>query len=140
MLERPKVGVAVLIFQNGKLLLGKRKNSHGNGCWAPPGGHLEFGETIEDCARREAFEETGLELDNLKIVYFTNDIFQEENKHYITIYARGEIKSGLLEVKEPDKCESWKWFDFDNLPTPLFLSLQNLLSLNNHYKIFESLI
>lgn len=44
-MERPKVGVGVLIVDGNKILLGKRKNAHGDGCWAPPGGHLEFGES-----------------------------------------------------------------------------------------------
>ncbi len=43
--KRPKVGLGVLIFKDGKVLLGKRKGAHGEGTWCPPGGHLEFGET-----------------------------------------------------------------------------------------------
>lgn len=58
----PQVGVGVLILRDGKVLLGRRKGSHGAGCWSAPGGHLEFGEAVEDCALREALEETGLAL------------------------------------------------------------------------------
>lgn len=46
----PQVGVGVLILRDGKVLLGRRKGSHGAGCWSAPGGHLEFGEVVEDCA------------------------------------------------------------------------------------------
>ena len=52
-----------------------------------PGGHLEKGEGIFDCARRETLEETGLEVKDLKFVTITNDIFEAENKHYITIFV-----------------------------------------------------
>ncbi len=52
----PQVGVGVLILRDGKVLLGRRKGSHGAGCWSAPGGHLEFGEAVEDCALREALE------------------------------------------------------------------------------------
>jgi 8-oxo-dGTP diphosphatase len=54
--KRPAVGVAAIVTKNGKVLLGKRKGAHGEGSWAFPGGHLEFNESIEDCAKREVFE------------------------------------------------------------------------------------
>lgn len=47
----PRVGVGVLIFRNGLLLLGKRSGSHGAGDWSAPGGHLEYGETPQQRAR-----------------------------------------------------------------------------------------
>ena len=52
-LQRPKVGVGVMIFKNGKVLLGKRKGSHGEGEFALPGGHLEYMEGFANCASRE---------------------------------------------------------------------------------------
>jgi 8-oxo-dGTP diphosphatase len=45
--KRPLIGVSVIIIKDNQVLLGKRKNSHGSGTWAFPGGHLEFNETIE---------------------------------------------------------------------------------------------
>jgi len=66
MINRPAVGVAVIVMKNGKLLLGKRLNSQGSGTWAFPGGHLELKESIENCAKREVFEETGLFIKNLQ--------------------------------------------------------------------------
>lgn len=78
----PQVGVGVLILRDGKVLLGRRKGSHGAGCWSAPGGHLEFGEAVEDCALREALEETGLALSELRHGPFSNDVF--EGRHYPT--------------------------------------------------------
>jgi 8-oxo-dGTP diphosphatase len=122
----PRVGVAVMIIRGRKVLLGKRLASHGTGTWHLPGGHLEFMETVEDCARREVLEETGLKIENVKLGPYTNDFFVAENKHYITPFvlctAKGEPK-----VMEPEKCNEWKWFDWDHLPRPLFPSVENLI-------------
>jgi 8-oxo-dGTP diphosphatase len=43
----PRVGVGVIITRDDQVLLLKRKNVHGSGCWSTPGGHLDFGETPE---------------------------------------------------------------------------------------------
>jgi len=130
MKQRPYVGVAVIVIKDGKILLGKRKNSHGSGTWHFPGGHLEFNESIEACARREVFEETGLKIKNIRLGPYTNDMFEEEQKHYITLFAISEYDSGALELKEPEKCDAWDWFDWTQRPEPLFLSIQNFLKLN----------
>ena len=127
MQNRPAVGVAVIVIENGKVLLGKRLNSHGSGTWAFPGGHLEFGESIELCAKREVFEETGLSIKNIQRVAYTNDIFKEEKKHYVTLFVVSEYDFGDLQIKELDKCEKWDWFNWNEFSEPLFLSLKNLL-------------
>lgn len=125
-MERPKVGVGVFVLKEGKVLFGKRKNSHGEGSWGLPGGHLELNEELEDCARREVLEETGMKIKNVRIGTFTNDIFKEEGKHYITLFIVAEHESGEPQIKEPDRCEKWEWHDWKNPPAPLFIPLQNL--------------
>jgi len=62
--KKPKVGVGIIVIKDNKVLLGKRKNSHGEGSWCFPGGHLEFNESLENCAKREVLEETGIEIKN----------------------------------------------------------------------------
>lgn len=125
--QRPKVGVGVIVVKDGKVLLGKRKGAHGEGSWAFPGGHLEFGESLEDCANREVIEETGIKIKNVRKFSYTNDIFSQENKHYITCFVVADYDSGEVEILEPNKCEKWDWFEWDNLPEPRFIPLQNLL-------------
>ena len=127
MIKLPRIGVAVVVIKSGRVLLGKRKGAHGAGTWALPGGHLQFGETIEACARREVMEETGLSISDIKTGPYTNDIFTQEDKHYVTLYMVARYDSGRLQTLEPDKCERWAWFDWDHLPQPRFLSLGNLL-------------
>ena len=130
--EIPKIGVGVIITKNGKVLLGKRKNAHGDGTWSFPGGHLEFGESIEDCAKRETMEETGIKIKNLRKFTFTNDIFEidghtKERKHYVTLFIKADYESGSVKIMEPDKCGRWEWFSPEDFPEPLFLPVRNLL-------------
>ncbi|MFP4547904.1 MAG: nucleotide triphosphate diphosphatase NUDT15 [Fidelibacterota bacterium] len=126
MKNRPKIGVGVIVNHNGKILLGKRMNAHGEGSWSFPGGHLEFGESWADCARREVREETNLEIKNIRFFFVTNDIFTRENKHYVTIFMECEYATGDLKNREPHKCEKWDWFTWETLPDKLFLPIRNL--------------
>lgn len=113
-------------MQAGKVLLGRRKGSHGAGTWSISGGHLEFGETIEECAKRELAEETGLQAQQIELGPWTNDMI-DGDKHYVTLFAFVKKFQGDLLLLEPNKCEGWIWFDWDNLPSPLFLSVQSLV-------------
>ena len=124
---RPLIGVGVAILRDGKILLGKRKNAHGEGEWAFPGGHLEYGEDIEACARREVIEETGLQLKQCHTGPYTNNVFESHQRHYVTLIMIAEAMPGEPENREPEKCESWEWFDWNHLPSPLFLPLQSLV-------------
>ena len=128
--NRPKVGVGVIIIKDNKVLLGKRINAHGEGTWSCPGGHLEFNESWEDCATRETMEETGITIKNICFGTATNDIFQAEEKHYITIFMLSDYDKGDVKVMEPDKCIKWGWFEWDQLPRPLFIPLRNLQKRN----------
>ncbi len=127
-----RVGVGCWIENpDGLFLFGLRLSEHGNGKWAPPGGHLEFGETPQQCAARETVEETGIFRlsGDFQIIGVTNDIFPD--KHYVTLHCY--TKLNILRkavVREPNKCKKWCWFDLNKLPNNLFLSAKNLLKQN----------
>ncbi|MDP2586991.1 MAG: NUDIX hydrolase [Candidatus Komeilibacteria bacterium] len=127
MKERPKIGVAVVINKNDKILLGLRKGSHGTGTWGFPGGHLEFNESIEDCAIRELREECSLTVANFRHLAFTNDIYPEGDRHYVTLFLLADYVAGEPKNLEPEKLEKWEWFSPDQLPSPLFFPIVNLL-------------
>lgn len=128
------VGVAVIVTRGNQVLLLKRLNVHGAGSWSTPGGHLDFGETPEECAIREAREETGLEIANVAFKAITNDVFETENKHYITIWMEAAYQSGEAVVAAPYESSEIGWFNWDKLPQPLFLPFQNLLNGNRYPK------
>ncbi|OAR00577.1 hypothetical protein LLEC1_00370 [Akanthomyces lecanii] len=154
---RPSVGVSVAVINpKGEVLFSKRKGSHGAGTWQFPGGHLEHGRTPLECAQDEVQEETGLLVTGVKIVTLTNDIFEAEGKHYVTLFAKctmndpdavpeasfactllGDCSLTVAQHKEKDKCEGWEWWSWDKFfsgketgvaeSNELFLPLKNLL-------------
>lgn len=125
-----RVGTGVILLNDqGQFLMGKRKGSHGEGTWALVGGYLEFGETFEQGARREVLEETGLEIEDFKVLGCTNYFFNEGQKHHITIYCIARIGSQIPKLMEPHKVEGWQFFDeWNNLPQPVFVPYADSIS------------
>jgi len=132
---RPRVGVGVMVLKEGKALMGKRKSAHGAGEYAWPGGHMEHMESFEACAKREVREETGLEIKNIRFLRLLN--FKDHApKHYVDIALVAEWESGEAKVMEPEKCESWGWYELDNLPKPLFGTIPSYLEAYDTGKTF----
>ncbi len=120
--------MAVLIRRGKEVLLMKRDKVHGAGTWSTPGGHLEMNETIPDCAAREVMEETGVTIGNPEILGVTEDFFPEHGRHYITIWMCALYVSGSATLRAPEESSEVRWFPFDQLPSPLFSSLEKLLT------------
>ena len=118
----PKVGIGVMIFKEGKVLLGKRKGSHGESQFAWPGGHMEYMESFENVAKREVKEETDMEVENVRFLRLYN-LKEYAPKHYVDIGLVADWKSGEPKVMEPEKCAGWNWYDMDTLPAPLFATV-----------------
>ncbi|MBI5951496.1 MAG: NUDIX domain-containing protein [Chloroflexi bacterium] len=105
-----------------EMLLSQRKiNGVAEGNFAAPGGKQNEGESLEQCAKRELLEETGLILKKSKPVslYYT---WQESmrSKQIMSVGVLVEAWTGEVETKEPDKHVGWGWYKLDNLPAPLF--------------------
>lgn len=125
-LERPKVGVGLfLVRDNKEILLAKRTASHGIGQYAGVGGHLENGESFEDCILREFHEEAGTDLifKDLRFLCLSN-LTKYAPQHYVDIGMTANYVSGKAQVLEPNKIEAWDFYPIDNLPSPLFGSTQ----------------
>lgn len=112
------VGINIFVVKNKKLLLGLRKNVYGAGTWGLPGGHLEMGESMKDAATRELMEETGFSAKNFIFSNIVND--RSGGQHYLQIGFIAQEVKGEPVLKEPDRCEEWRWFSFNELPQDLF--------------------
>lgn len=114
-------GASVIVIHDGYILLQKRKD---NGCWGYHGGCLELGEYLEDAAKRELYEETGLKVKSMKLY----GVFSGPELHYVyphgdevynvdTVYVcddfEGELSADAAEVSE------LKWFPFNDVPENL---------------------
>jgi 8-oxo-dGTP diphosphatase len=73
-------------------------------------------------------EEVGLEIDNVQFAALTNDIFEESGKHYITLWMVGACSNGEPTINAVEEVSDLGWFEWDALPHPLFLPLENLIN------------
>ena len=127
-IERKKLGVGfgVMILKNRKILLGRRHEDPekadselgGEGTWTMPGGKLEFGESFEEGAIREALEETSIKIKNPKVICVNND--KNEKAHFITMGLLVTEFEGTAQALEPEEITEWKWFKSEELPKNIF--------------------
>ncbi len=95
---RPVVGVSVLVWHEGRVLLVRRARAPYAGCWSPPGGRVEFGESLRAAAAREALEETGISVEVGGLVE-TFDIITRADpgstaSHFVLIVLAGSYLAG----------------------------------------------
>lgn len=112
------VGVGVLVVRDGRVLLGVRRGRHGDGEWAPPGGHLEAGESVAECAARELMEETGLTMREWRAGPWTVNDFPDIGRRYLTLFVEATHVEGTPEAREPEKCVAWLWIPWSDLTSP----------------------
>lgn len=129
--ERPRVGLGVYILNDqDELLLLHRTGAHAGNTWCPPGGHLEFGESFEECAVRETKEESGIDIDFVKVLGVLNTLFKDEGRHSVTISMSARVAHGEAHIMEPGKFDDIGWFPLRELPSPLFPSVNEYFKAN----------
>ncbi len=94
----PLLTVDTVILYMGKLVFIKRKNDPFKGHFALPGGFVEVGETVETAAVREAKEETGLDVDIIKLLGVYSEPSRDPRGHTVSVcflaLGRGNLKAG----------------------------------------------
>jgi ADP-ribose pyrophosphatase YjhB (NUDIX family) len=124
---RPIIGVGTVVWHEERVLLVQRGRPPRVGQWSLPGGAQHLGESVADAARREVFEETGLEID-LGDVVATVDLIERDDErrvryHYTLIDFTAEARSAPL--RPGDDAADARWFGLDQL-APLGLWSETL--------------
>lgn len=129
------IGVTCVFFcHDGRkhLLMHKRsKNCRDEkGRWDCGSGSMEWGETFEECVRREIKEEYGIVPKSLKLCGVTNVIRKngKERTHWVAVIFAARVNSKNVKTSEPHKIEEIKWFSTNKLPKPLHSMLKNHLA------------
>ncbi|MEI8132010.1 MAG: NUDIX domain-containing protein [Leptolinea sp.] len=120
----PKVAAAVVIVQDGRVLLTRRINEPFQGYWTLPAGFMDAGENPEETARRECLEETGL---HVKITTLIDLISGREHDHGadLVIVYNAEIIGGAMQAG--DDADQVEFFPLSNLPALAFAATQKTL-------------
>jgi 8-oxo-dGTP diphosphatase len=125
-LRRPVVGiVAAAHTEAGQWVLIRRADTR---TWAPPGGTLEWGETLTDCLRRELLEEAGvdlLEVEALRGVYSEPD--RDPRFHGVTVVARCRVSAPKVPPKNPLEVLEVRGFSLDDLPDEFAFGMRPVL-------------
>ena len=126
---QPRVGAGVLLVDEGKrVLLTLRKNAPEAGCWSILGGKVDFLETVQDCAIREAYEEAGVRIAIQRLLCITDHLLPAENQHWVSPSYLARILKGEAYNREPHKSEDLRWFALDELPVNLTMTARNAIA------------
>ena len=126
--QRPQVRVGVIISQDQQVLLVRRVAAPGKDFWSPPGGYLEYGESPQQCAIRQAREGAGITIINPIFRAMTNDVFKEDYQHSLTVWMEGTYVPDELPLHPLQTWSAIGWFPWVALPEPLFLPFEHLLT------------
>lgn len=114
---KPILGVSVLLRRGERVLLVKRARAPLRGRWALPGGKVEPGERLADAAEREVREETGIAVDNLRLIDVAEIIDRADGgdvrSHHVVVVYEGEARSGTPAAAD-DAAEA-RWVEPANL-------------------------
>lgn len=124
----PRVGVGVLIVDAlGQVLLTLRKLPPEANCWSIVGGKLDFLESLEACAIREAREEASVEIAIERLLCVTDHRLPAEGQHWVSPAYLGRILSGQVRNCEPHKTCEVRWFPLTDLPPNLTMTARNAI-------------
>jgi 8-oxo-dGTP diphosphatase len=127
----PKVAAAVLLEQDGRVLLVRRVNEPFRGMWTLPAGFVDAGEDPAQAAERECLEETSLSVHATRVVDIIAGREHPRGADFIIVYS-AQLVSGVPQAG--DDADQIGWFEHSNLPPLAFHATQSILNkiMENH--------
>jgi ADP-ribose pyrophosphatase len=124
----PRVGVGVLILDDlERVLLTLRNLPPEANCWSIVGGKLDYLETLQECAVREAREEVGADVRIEMLLCVTDHVLPQENQHWVSPAYLGRVSCGEARNCEPQKTREVRWFSLRDLPPNLTMTARNAI-------------
>ena len=120
----PKVAAAVLLEQDGRVLLVRRSNDPFRGLWTLPAGFVDAEEEPARAAERECLEETGLTVRVTRVLDVVAGREHPRGADFVIVYL-AEVLGG--ELQAGDDADRVEWFDRDHLPELAFRATQTVL-------------
>lgn len=112
--ETFNVGQKAIVIRDGKVLLFKGPNSHGDIVWEPPGGRVDEGESLEEAFKREIFEETGVTEFKIKKTLWVNvPTYIPDKLRVAIIFYLVDFKDS--EIKISDEHTQFSWVDIEKV-------------------------
>jgi len=117
----PRGVVGVMVFKDGKVLIGKRRDTatHAQGEYSFPGGKIEEGESFKEAIERETLEEAGIKIKNLKFLCVIN-VTKYKGFPAILLGFSADVDNSEPKSFPEEKIGEWQWVDLKNIPKPLF--------------------
>jgi 8-oxo-dGTP diphosphatase len=113
--RRPLVGTSVIpILPDGQILLARRRDTNQ---WSLPGGILDWGEDLTECARRELLEETGFQLVKVsRLVGVYSSLERDPRFHAVTVAIAAEVEQKTAFITDSDEILEVRAFAADQIP------------------------
>ena len=112
-----RIRVGVLILKNNHILLVEHQKENAS-YWLIPGGGLDFGETVAECAKREVKEETNLDIQLGRFLFSSESIAPDGSRHVVNLFFLGYVSDeslASLEVGKEERLKSVSFIDIDEL-------------------------
>ncbi len=126
---------AFILNDKGELLLQLRNKAPEKEYWSIPGGRVELFETFENAVKREVKEETGVEIEVIRLLGICDHIIKNEEKHWVSPSYLCKITEGEPKIMEPTKHLDMQWFSLDNLPEKITITTRD--AIQNYQKLQE---
>lgn len=123
----PRVRIALVMIEKDKILLVRHRKKDQT-YWLLPGGGLEYGETISECARREALEELGLEIMVGDLLFVNESIPPDKHRHVLNLYYRAKVIGGEIKLGDEEVLAEGGWIEIDLInELTLYPNTKNIL-------------